>query len=511
MQSFVRSLQVTYYVYMVLLFAILATVAMHFASLAYLLQSTSLCRLLQCFCSISTVLVCTRGFHARHIYAGLCVALAAASAILAPKGMGAAYTFAGALLALTGGFTWLPVHKKPSLALVVVPCFVWEWLLLFASQTTAASALHMGGAARMETCQAGHDREHTRSQASAEKLASGQPQTTVNEHASDDADKGTSSVGMNGTKGVGRGNGTVFAAQAAALGVTAVIICSTSRETELSSAPAEGFALSAIEQLVQHFDTALTSATGPLRPFLEATKHVPGLQGTSVAQLVLRSLFVAFPLIALQCRKSQVKLLRLLAVLVGFSGPFAILSTAWEGLFLLAFSATLLMYTWLAECFVLDSSHGRTAQQGVAHIAGSSGSAVHAAQAHLHVSSTSTSKTGPASTHALGLGGSTRMRMQTHASLQTAQSHGESRKEIKQAIQGNKGGHACRTDAAKHSPLRMPESRHTEGSTMVYMWAATVTIVGVNLAFFGTGNMASVASFEPASVLRLMTCAVKAP
>jgi hypothetical protein len=376
---------------------------------------------------------------------------------------------------------------------VVLPCFAWEWVLLLVSYKSATNNPH---ASLVDTSDVAQTRRIQAHQARGE---SGKHKIT--RKAQNSAHMGTGDRGRNGCNDEHQEKGSILAAYAVALALTALIICSTAREAEPSTATTVSSISSAVQLLTRHVDAALASGAAPLKPLLDASVRIPGLRGTSVAQLLLRCLFVGFPGLALQCRCSwgpHGLLPRLLAVLVGFAGPFAILSNAWEGLFVLAFSLTMLMYAWLVMHYVSEGSQQSSC----------SGALLEAER----MGSNSRADTGPGSAHAADLSGSiTWMRTRHQADLDAAPPRQvyPFREHKQAAAKSDEVGQTFDAFGANEhfQSQTLSERRQTELNTMAHMWAATVAIVGVNLAFFGTGNMASVASFEPASVLRLMTCA----
>ena len=497
-------LQATYYAYLALLTALLASCASRWRTLQSLVYSAVSVRrrrsLLSGAAIVATLLLCAQGFHQRSLYAVLCAALGAASVVAMPAAWRKVAMRCALLLVAAGAFTCLPLQRATSLTLVVMPCFMWAAVIGLGAAATPRSAQSNGKALAVS--------EHTLAAAFAQAR---RPLST----------------------------------QASALVATALCICATQQVPQPSDDPVSSdghFSWTAwLKACLFASDSMLIILAAPLRGPLATTVGIgPALRGMKLSQLLMWAALCGMPLLAL---RTPAKLLpRLLATVVGLAAPLAIMSNSWEGLFFAAFGGAVLSYAALAAQIADCGALSRTPSERLAAAAEQAGDGVLAwlaatAQRSLPtvplqaVQQRSVADKSNGLQHTPEPGKSAtagRSRNMVRRSTQRADVSADhvsvSRSPAPGAAAGKPHSHGTRSQPI-HSPMGTPPGTPTtslspmpgarqstthEGTATVSMrhaWAATVLIVGTNLAFFGTGNMASVATFEPASVLRLMTCA----
>ena len=355
---------------------------------------------------VAMLLLCTQGFHQRWLYLVICAALAVATVLAPQVGRRSQALGPAAALVLAGSFTVLPVHKAPALALVIAPCIAWAALVAGLSMRGTSSPSAADSTSRQQVFGAFWSSPRAR---------------------------------------------RVMQAQALALLLCAVCICATEHIGGGSSAG----------NPLARLNAALSAAAVPLQQMLMSEGWGP-LAGVTAAQLVMRALFVITPGLALLVPQQM----RLESIMIGFAAPFAVMSIAWEGVFLLCLSLALLLY----KHFVCERTSLKLFTAKV-------GNGLHLPRA-------------PA----------VRRQPQIERIVIWPSTELPPRQARQRRRQGDPAAQA--TEGARSNG----DSKDGQvGGLISLAWTAALLIAAINLAFFGTGNMASVASFEPASVLRLLT------
>lgn len=270
-----------------------------------------------------------------------------------------------------------------------------------------------------------------------------------------------------------------------------------------------------------------------LAPVMQRVQEMEWLYvaGMSPVQLLLWGCFCAAPSVPLLTGRGTQP--RLLSSLFGFLIMFMILAISWEGVFFACFACTLVAYSQLltkadsgagggdgelpktaavpggteyAVPAALDVTYGGNADEGAPAASLRTprprrAAALAGAQSGKGQGDGEGLRKGRAAARRRGRSASVRRRSSTPArrsSTPSAKNGGEKA--------SSTAGARCESVAARGGG-----ASSDKGLRMVEVWYAFALVFSINLGFFGTGNMASVASFEPASVLRLMTCAPAAP
>ena len=252
--------------------------------------------------------------------------------------------------------------------------------------------------------------------------------------------------------------------------------------------------------------------------------HVYWLQSVDMSppQTLLWCCFFLSP--ALPLLTTPNTLPRLLSSLFGFLTLFMIMSISWEATFFACFCCTLIMYSLL-----MTAVSGRAGGMGQVSPLPPTARATDLSSTEMLDANGAeeTLATKPEPPHNARLR-ETPARVAAHCSLHRDAAEEILEKGKRSPLRWRKRGSSSR--GRSKTPSRRSSAEATkentdantaddpqdqltgsvqtdEGLSMAEMWFAFALVFSMNLGFFGTGNMASVASFEPASVLRLMTCA----
>lgn len=424
--------------------------------------------------------VLSQGFLYRPVYFLLAVCLAVGTAgsfwrsPLAPLAAAA-----GASLICTAAFTLLPVRKQPNAALAILPgvaaaCAVtvsWAWMAFRPARTSEVYGM------------------------SSSPAAGG---LVLHQHGGWWALLGQSALAM----------------------VASTCIGAMPGQVRPECADDSGWQ-QRVCWAITECNAMLATALAPVMQWVQGLEWLRA-GGMSPPQLLLWVCFCTAPALTLLTGRGT--LLRLLSALFGFLIMFMILTISWEGVFFACFACTLLAYSQLltqadgeargVDCGLLKASPAPCGAENavLAMVAatddGTAGpgalvsprtpqprraAALAAAQLAKAQGGRAVSRRGQAAVRRRGRSASARRRSNTPA---------------RPSVTGG-GEKASSTAGARSESVGAPGrgARLDGGLRMVEAWYAFALVFSINLGFFGTGNMASVASFEPASVLRLMTCA----
>jgi Phosphatidylinositolglycan class N (PIG-N) len=461
-------LQVTYYAYATLLGSLLAYTVRHASDLAA--ATAALARnssaLAQSVAILASLLAMVWGFHERLVFFLICAALGALTPLAVPAQFRLRSLSCSALLTTTGMFTMLPIHKQPSLVLILAPC-------------AALIVALVGLALWSQRCPAATPCPGAEPAGLLVKLLAAYQACP-----------------------------RLLWLQGALIAAAAIAVTASQPPPPPTDAGARA-AHSTVRlwlDMVASLDTSISNALAPLRAAVTAPLRLPGpLDQSSATQLSLQALAAVAP--ALPLASPLATFPRLASTLLGLFVPFVAMTISWEAAYLATLSTAALAYCSLAVD--ISDASSCPARSGPALVF----AAAHSAPARARQAPSSViSRNGAAiKSHALDvldegtaavaavLGRRSRQAVPPSATDGTAPAINGAAVATGEVGMSNVGAMAAVTAGTRGAGL------------LGEAWEAVALILGINLAFFGTGNMASVASFEPASVLRLITCGSPPP
>lgn len=274
--------------------------------------------------------------------------------------------------------------------------------------------------------------------------------------------------------------------------------------------------------------------TNTLEPMTSWVHEVAWLRmgGMSAPQVLLWCCFCSAPAVPLFTARNTLP--RLLSSLFGFQIMFMILAISWESVFFACFSCTLIAYSLLLTSSDSGARGAVPQQPGLVEepacpedwgtMAAVNGAALDegalsprtprprraaARRSSTRQAAQAAQEDGSAEDIHWRRGRSASARRGSSSSMPAKSPRRRNKTPVRRVGGRSSGGKAPDTPPARSETLIAQEDavQPDAGLSMADVWYAFALVFSTNLGFFGMGNMASVASFEPASVLRLMTCA----